>query len=174
MRLFISVNFTDEFKSAIIEYQSKLRELKDDSHINWTREENLHLTLAFIGEYNDVERVKSALDTVDFKPFTIKTNMCGNFGTLRWVGITENAVRLSDKVRDSLNDFGIPYDEKPMKPHVTVAREMIIDRRAVLPKVRDSSMTVRRISLMKSERINGKLTYTEVYYKEARAEEIYE
>ncbi|MGN1409211.1 MAG: RNA 2',3'-cyclic phosphodiesterase [Eubacteriales bacterium] len=174
MRLFIAVNFTDEFKSAITEYQSRLRELKDDSHINWTREENLHLTLAFIGEYDDVGAVRNALDTVDFKPFTIKTNGCGNFGTLRWVGITENAVRLSDKVRAALDESGIPYDEKPMKPHVTVAREMIIDRRAALPKVRESSMTVGRISLMKSERIKGKLTYTEIYYKEAKSEEIYE
>ena len=118
--------------------------------------------------------MKAALDTVEFKPFTIKTNGCGNFGSLRWVGITENAVKLSDKVRIALDEFEIPYDEKPMKPHVTVAREMIVDRRAVnmLPKVKQAAMKITRISLMKSERIKGKLTYTEIYSKEA--EDIYE
>ena len=122
MRLFVAVNFTEEFKNTIIEYRNKLREFKDDPHINWTTDENLHLTLAFIGEYKDADKVKAALDTVGFKPFTIKTNGCGNFGSLRWVGITENAVKLSDKVRMALDEFEIPYDEKPMKPHVTVER----------------------------------------------------
>ena len=174
MRLFAAVNFTEEFKNTIIEYRNKLREFKDDQHINWTTDENLPLTLAFIGEYKDADKVKAALDTVLFKPFTIKTNGCGNFGLLRWVGITENAVKLSDKVRAALGEFGIPYDEKPMKPHVTVAREMIVDRREVnmLPKVKQAAMKITRISLMKSERIKGKLTYTEIYSKEA--EDIYE
>ena len=104
MRLFVAVNFTEEFKNTIIEYRNKLREFKDDPHINWTTDENLHLTLAFIGEYKDADKVKAALDTVEFKPFTIKTNGCGNFGSLRWVGITENAVRLSDKVRMALDE----------------------------------------------------------------------
>ena len=174
MRLFIAVNFTDEFKNNIINYRNKLREFKDDSHINWTSDENLHLTLAFIGEYQDVNRVKEALDSLEFKPFTIKTNGCGNFGSLRWVGITENAVKLSDKVREALDKYDIPYDDKPMKPHVTVAREMIVDRRAVnqLPHVAQSSMKITKISLMKSERVRGKLTYTEIYSREA--EDIYE
>ena len=47
MRLFVAVNFTEEFKNTIIEYRNKLREFKDDPHINWTTDENLHLTLAF-------------------------------------------------------------------------------------------------------------------------------
>ena len=36
MRLFVAVNFTEEFKNTIIEYRNKLREFKDDPHINWT------------------------------------------------------------------------------------------------------------------------------------------
>ncbi len=174
MRLFIAVNFTDDFKNSIIDYRNKLREFKDDSHINWTTDENLHLTLAFIGEYRDVGRVKEALDSIEFKPFTIKTNGSGNFGSLRWVGVTENAVKLSEKVRAALDEYEIPYDDKPMKPHVTVAREMIVDRKKVnmLPRVVQSSMKITEISLMKSERIKGKLTYTEIYSK--KAEDIYE
>ena len=65
MRLFVAVNFTEEFKNTIIEYRNKLREFKDDLHINWTTDENLHLTLAFIGEYKDADKVKAALDTVE-------------------------------------------------------------------------------------------------------------
>ena len=61
-----------------------------------------------------------------------------------------------------------------MTPHDTVAREMIVDRRAVnmLPKVKQAAMKITRISLMKSDSIKGKLTYTEIYSKEA--EDIYE
>lgn len=168
MRLFAAVNFTDEFKKSILDYQNGLKNLCAGKKVNWTSPENLHMTLAFIGEYREPERVKSALDGVQFQLFEIKTTGSGNFGALRWVGISENSVKLAEKVRSALDGAKIPYDTKPFKPHVTVAREILIEKGARLPKVKEASMTVGRISLMKSERINGRIVYTEIYYRKAQ------
>ena len=56
MRLFISFNFDDEITDEFVRLQ---RQLKDaDVRGNFTKQENLHMTAAFIGEYgNSYENV---------------------------------------------------------------------------------------------------------------------
>ena len=56
MRLFISFNFDDEITDELVRLQ---RQLKDASvRGNFTKQENLHMTAAFIGEYgNSYENV---------------------------------------------------------------------------------------------------------------------
>ena len=170
MRLFIAVNFDEEFKKTLLRYQSELKKYTDPyardlrSQVNWSTPANLHLTLAFIGEYDHPENVRAVLDDIRFAPFTIKTGKCGNFGSLWWVGLDsgDDAVALSNQIRGGLKKAGIPFDPKPMKPHITLARELYP---AYPPRIKPipAETTVTRVSLMKSERIAGKLTYTEVY-----------
>lgn len=168
MRLFVAVNFTEPFRKTLLGYQNQLRKYvsPDGGKPNWTREENLHLTLAFIGEYNRPKDVIRALERIEWEPFTISPAKIGRFGSLRWAGIEngERAVRLAEAVRASLKENGIPFDEKPMKPHITLVRELNTEEDVkIIPD--GTEMTVNRISLMKSERIGGKLTYTEVWGK---------
>ena len=49
---------------------------------NYTPAENLHITLAFIGEYPNSEEVMDALSSIKFKPFTINLDGFGCFGNL--------------------------------------------------------------------------------------------
>lgn len=165
MRLFIAVNFDEEFKKTLLQYQSELKKYVDPyAKVNWSTSANLHLTLAFIGEYDHPENVRAVLDDIRFAPFTIRTGKCGNFGSLWWVGLDggNEAVALSNQIRSGLKTANIPFDPKPMKPHITLVRELYP---AYPPRVKPipSETTVARVSLMKSERIAGKLTYTEVY-----------
>ena len=69
MRLFIAIQFTDRIKNALSYLQQDMRDcgLKG----NYTRDENLHLTLAFIGEYGNPDEVLDALDSLDFEPFRL-------------------------------------------------------------------------------------------------------
>ena len=39
---------------------------------NYSRRENLHITLAFIGEYGNPDEVMDCIEQVDFKPFDIR------------------------------------------------------------------------------------------------------
>ena len=61
-------------------------------------------------------------------------------------------------IRDSLDKCGIDYAKGKFSPHITLVRqpsEMPLD-----VEVESESMTVSEISVMNSERVNGRLVYT--------------
>ena len=130
---------------------------------NYTQPENLHLTLAFIGETERVEEIKAAVDAVKFEPFVIRTGQMGCFnGRSRvvWLGIEgEDKVKaIAQQLRRNLDQRGIDYAKGKFSPHITLVRqpsEMPLDI-----DVESESMTVSKIYVMKSERINGRLVYT--------------
>lgn len=125
-------------------------------------DENLHVTLAFIGEYGDVERVKKALDSVSFEGFEMESTGFGNFRDIYYVGIRSKSRaldRLSAAVRHELNEANIGFDRRPFKAHVTVGRDIIVCPEDV-PEIKGSvRMTVSEFSLMSSAQINGKRVY---------------
>ena len=67
MRLFVALCLSDGMKDALLAAQDALYDRGVRG--NYTPEENLHLTLAFIGEYPDAEPVLDALSAVSFAPF---------------------------------------------------------------------------------------------------------
>lgn len=161
MRLFIAVNFDDEMKNALLTVQEQLKQ--KNIHGNYTKPENLHLTLAFIGEYSDPDRVLDTLSMVHFKPFEMRLNRLGNFGRLWWAGISapEQLPSCASQIRHYLADAGIPFDRKKFSPHITLIREP--DKTSV-PEITipDSVMTVSEISLMRSDKGRHGMIYTEI------------
>lgn len=161
MRIFIAIRFTEAFKSSILDAQDGLREYGVRG--NYTQPENLHLTLAFIGETERVEEINAAVDAVKFEPFVISTGKMGCFnGRSRviWLGIEgEDKVKaIAQQLRRNLDQRGIDYARGKFSPHITLVRqpsEMPLD---IEPE--SESMTVSKIYVMKSERINGRLVYT--------------
>lgn len=161
MRIFIAIRFTDVFRSSILDAQDGLKEYGVRG--NYTQPENLHLTLAFIGETERVEEIKAAVDAVKFEPFVIRTGKMGCFnGRSRvvWLGIEgEDKVKaIAQQLRRNLDQRGIDYAKGKFSPHITLVRqpsEMPLDI-----DVESESMTVSKIYVMKSERINGRLVYT--------------
>lgn len=161
MRIFIAIRFTEAFKSSILDAQDGLKEYGVKG--NYTQPDNLHLTLAFIGETERVEEIKAAVDAVKFEPFVIRTGKMGCFnGRSRvvWLGIEgEDKVKaIAQQLRRNLDQRGIDYAKGKFSPHITLVRqpsEMSFDI-----DVESESMTVSKIYVMKSERINGRLVYT--------------
>lgn len=161
MRIFIAIRFTEAFKSSILDAQDGLKEYGVKG--NYTQPENLHLTLVFIGETERVEEIKAAVDAVKFEPFVIRTGKMGCFnGRSRvvWLGIEgEDRVKaIAQQLRRNLDQRGIDYAKGKFSPHITIVRQpseipLDID-------VESESMTVSKIYVMKSERINGRLVYT--------------
>lgn len=161
MRIFIAIRFTEAFRSSILDAQDGLKEYGVKG--NYTQPENLHLTLAFIGETERVEEIKAAVDAVKFEPFVIRTGKMGCFnGRSRvvWLGIEgEDRVKaIAQQLRRNIDQRGIDYAKGKFSPHITLVRqpsEMPLDI-----DVESESMTVSKIYVMKSERINGRLVYT--------------
>ena len=61
MRLFIAIPLSEKMKQSVADTQGAFR--FRGVRGNYTPEENLHVTLAFIGEYGDPNAVLDALET---------------------------------------------------------------------------------------------------------------
>ena len=158
MRLFIAVNLSEDMKDALLCAQNELYDRGVSG--NFTPEENMHLTLAFIGEYPDAAPVLDALAGVSFTPFEFALEGMGCFGDLWWAGLKESAAlsAVVRRVRRALAEHGIPFDRKRFSPHITLLRRAS----GKLPgaAIRPASMRVGSISLMRSDRGRSGMIYT--------------
>ena len=160
MRLFIAVELSEDMKKSLIGLMHDLK--KAGVRGNYAASGNLHLTLAFIGETDQLAAVREALSSVRFKPFHLTLSELGNFGDLIWIGAKggQGLSELAKNVRAALTERGISCDQKGFLPHITLIRRASGNYRTVsVPKM---SMMVKSISLMKSEVKDGKRVYTPV------------
>ena len=169
MRLFVAIQLSDDLKDALTAAQDEMYDRGVRGR--FTSEENLHITLAFIGEYPDAEPVLDALSAVTFAPFGIALEGMGCFGDLWWAGLGQSVPleTLARRVRRTLAEAGIPFDRKRFSPHVTLIRKAS----GKLPgiQVPPVSMTVDTVSLMLSERGKNGMIYTELGTVEAVRDE---
>ena len=161
MRLFIAIQLSEEMRKALVDCLHDLK--KQGVEGNYVPAQNLHLTLAFIGEYRDPEQVKQILASVPLPAFRLEMKKKGNFGNILWAGVKGNQ-KLKTYVRDlraALKNAGIPFEDDRFTPHITLIRKVSARSpyQVHLPK---AEMEVKRASLMKSETKNGKVTYREV------------
>lgn len=161
MRLFIAIMLSDDMKKSVIGTMHELK--KADVRGSYVPAQNLHVTLAFIGETKDAAAIKAAMQTISCKPFRMAFADMGVFDNLLWVGIKGNQGlnKLAKYVGTALDEAQIPYDRKKFVPHVTIIRNMGGPWKKVSPPKAD--MTVKKVSLMKSEQKNGKQVYTEIF-----------
>ena len=66
MRLFIAVNLNEEMKDSLMDIQDAMRTYGVRGRE--THPDNMHLTLAFIGEYDDPGLVKSVVESIEIRP----------------------------------------------------------------------------------------------------------
>jgi RNA 2',3'-cyclic 3'-phosphodiesterase len=102
--------------------------------VRWVRLDGLHLTLRFLGPTAD-ERVAGAISAVEAavvgrERFAVGISGSGTFpphGRPRalWLGVTEGVeglASLAAAVDDALRDRGWTLDDRPFRPHLTLAR----------------------------------------------------
>lgn len=161
MRLFIAIQLSDPMKKALVNMMHELK--KKGVEGNYVPAQNLHMTLAFIGEYDDPARIKEVISRVPVPEFRMSLSDMGNFGNILWAGVKGNQ-KLKAYVKDlrsALDAEGIPYDRDKFVPHITLIRKYTAKRsyKVSMPK---AEMMVKRASLMKSEQKNGKPVYKEL------------
>ncbi len=101
----------------------------------WQRDDQLHLTLRYIGEVDrhTARDVDAALAGVNFQPLTLSLDRVGSFDrrgridTL-WVGVTPQAevAALAQRVDAALARVGIAPETRAFVPHITVARGRLV------------------------------------------------
>ena len=163
MRLFIAVLLEPNMKKALTDVQKALRQRNYSGH--YTDERNLHLTLSFIGEYHDPDAVLEAMDSIPFSACPLTFNgYIGNFGDLLWAGAEPcpTLEKYTKQLRHALAERGIHFDKKKFHPHITLLRNAASRQSFSDISIAQESMTVHRISLMRSDFGKHGAQYTEI------------
>lgn len=132
MRTFIAIFPPPEVRESLLE---AARGLSAEWNIRWSRPENVHLTLKFLGEVpeEDLDGVRGALSHVCGRhgPFEAATSGFGAFPSARkarvvWADVIEGRDALRALVEDLENSLGsLGFDRetrRAFRPHVTLGR----------------------------------------------------
>ena len=169
MRLFIAIQLGEKSKQQIEDVKTVFR--WQNIHGNYVPKENLHITLAFIGEYGDPDRVMEVLEEISFQAFGISIGGVSCSGKAWWAEV-ENCPELDSlarQIRHLLADAEIPYDKKKFNPHVTFLRKPDYSRgRITYINAEPVSMVVSCFSLMQSTQGKNSMIYTELGSVEAQ------
>jgi 2'-5' RNA ligase len=133
-RTFIAIEIPHEIRARVTAHIARLRELLPDSSASWNRDQNLHLTLKFLGDVS-IDRLEDlsqavAHTTSQFDPFQISLTGCGAFPargkpSVLWIGIKDSSGTLSQLQRE-LDEccarVGFAREARAFHPHLTIAR----------------------------------------------------
>lgn len=176
MRLFIAVNFDKNLKKDLQDLIEKIKAYSVQAR--FVSKEHMHLTMEFLGEIPDdkVVEIKDSMDKLQFGPFNLNLSEMGLFnrkdGDIYWFGIVENPEfkAVHGKLHELLLEKGFKLDDREYTPHLTIGRnvkmEEIFNPDDFKEAIKKLMISVSSIDLMKSENVNGKLTYTKIYSKE--------
>lgn len=170
MRLLISINFDDNTKIKLHNHMRNLTEMCDKGV--FTKKDNIHLSLVYIGETTQIGAVVETMDAIDSEQFDICLSERGRFkrsgGEVYWCGIEKSheLTRLQKILYRSLVRRGVMKEKNDFKPHLTVSRDTVISKDRIPEIDFGDKLTVRRVSLMKCESTRDGMSYTEVYAKE--------
>ena len=130
MRLFVALDLTPEVRAALVALLQKLQRAAAD--IRWVNPEGLHLTLKFIGEAppEKLSPIQEALAGVTSPaPVELDFSSVGYFPNERrprvfWVGVraSDNLAPLAAQLEAVLEPLGIPRENRPYVPHLTLGR----------------------------------------------------
>lgn len=134
MRLFFAVTLPDDVIAGVAAAQTLVRKPAGEDGIRWTRPEQFHYTLKFLGEQPPARASKAAVAAESIcdgvEPFELVLGGIGAFpninrpGTI-WLGATSGAEALAELAGNldrSLHKAGFALENRPLKPHLTLAR----------------------------------------------------
>ena len=161
MRLFVGLRPSESFRTALAVLQDRLRAAGVTGRYLDPR--NLHMTLAFIGEWP--ENITLVLPQVE-RPFSIRLAHPGIFPEAKvlWAGIeeSEELCTLAEQVRSTLSGHDIPFDPKTFNPHITLLRKPSLPDGTALSgiMVPNAEMIVNEVCLYRSDHLDTGMEYT--------------
>lgn len=168
LRLFFALNVDRSARREIVRLQSHMW---GDEARGLTRPENLHLTLAFLGDTAParLEKLRQIMDRLEVPPLNLCFDRIGVFrresGDIWWLGMGKNydLQILQAHLVKELRKTSFPVEERKFVPHLTLARRA--RPKAVLKDGKlqhPISAKISAVSLMQSQQMDGKLIYTEL------------
>jgi 2'-5' RNA ligase len=184
-RLFVAVPLPDAATAEIAAIVDRVRAMPLPAaarDVRWVRLDGLHLTLRFLGPTpaEQVEPTAAAVARAAAAargPFELELVGAGAFPSGRrprtlWIGLESGTDELADLVRlteAALEEAGWPRDERPFRPHLTLARSdgvsvgpLVADRLAAAMADRRIRWTVDALGLFESITGGGPARYLPV------------
>lgn len=125
MRLFVAVELPEDVRAALASLGGGVPGAR------WVPEENMHLTLRFLGEVDGGtgDDIAESLSEVRGEPFELCCEGIGHFETARqprtiWAGVSASPElrELQARVEKAVQRAGLPPETRKFMPHVTLAR----------------------------------------------------
>ncbi len=178
IRAFLAIDPPEEILQAIGRTQGRLQRIISGD-LRWVRPEAIHLTLKFFGDIPEsavvgiaavVERAVAGV-----APFSFQIGGAGVFPDQRrprvlWLGMNGDVPRLlsfQQELEGELGTVGFPAEERPFRPHLTLARIKSARGLAGLEKVLEKreeygagEFTASGIGLLRSELTPRGAVYT--------------
>lgn len=133
-RVFCAIDLATKARARLIRQISRLREVVPHAQASWSREENIHLTLKFLGEVR-TSRLGSLSNAAagavaGFSTFQVTLQETGVFpkhGPPRvlWIGVKDESgglAELHSRLEKKCASEGFANEERPFHPHLTIAR----------------------------------------------------
>lgn len=123
-RLFVAIRPPEEVRDQLIDL------MDDGVVVRWQSDDQIHLTLRFIGEVERpiAEDLAAALDSIRFPHFRLALAGVGRFDQHRrgvfWAGVEprEELKALAAKVERACQSAGLEPERRAYHPHITLAR----------------------------------------------------
>lgn len=132
-RTFIAIELPPELRTRVAQHIDRLRRELPDVRASWLREDNLHLTLKFLGNVPvaDIPKVSGAVEraTQTIAPFELIVLGCGSFPphgrpSVLWLGVGSAGILPASSLDTSIADFSPSTNLNPQceisqrpKPH---------------------------------------------------------
>lgn len=189
-RVFVALQLPDPVRARVAALQKLLKEKFNDADLRWTKPDQFHLTLRFLG-YVPSEAVPDISTAVQdacsqFHSFKLQARGAGAFPNLRrprvlWIGLEEPTGSLSalrQAVCDATQPFTDEFEEARFSPHVTLARVKEITRQCstelgrhieTLSQLNFGAWSVTALELMSSQLGSAGAVYTKLSAHPLRA-----
>jgi RNA 2',3'-cyclic 3'-phosphodiesterase len=157
IRAFIAIEIPDDVRAAIADAQARLKRARLGVKVSWTKPENWHLTLQFLGyvEEATIGRISQSLAALaeQHTAFDIPVRGAGAFPNEKsprvlWVGCEDCAVvgarhvvplrELAHAVQEAMKQFGFEPEHREFSAHLTLGRIKFPQPDVALTKALDS------------------------------------
>lgn len=182
MRVFIAIELEQAVREHFSMLQTQLKPyiLKG----NFSRPENFHITLRFLGERTpqEIDAVMRCIErtVMSHTAFSFESCGLGCFHKKRdicyaAVETTPALLSVYRALQDALWHERLISQKEAYTPHITLAREVVWEEPyvQVFEQLQENSISIRAegLSLMESTRIDGKLCYLPLFYQGFSAKE---